>query len=168
MTEPLFGARVALMIALVFTNVVSGAPKGIELRTRLFGHSIDAIQVGDGLRLTVVFAPELSGCAPQHMQIVKALNEFARQSPDAGVVVVFPDQVERSALTRALFGELPQGRLVSMSSHEWNAESRVSPRPRIEVWSGTGELLLLRSVPIAAAEDEILDELLWSRAFASR
>jgi hypothetical protein len=167
MTDPFFAARPALICAFLFGAAANAAAEsGIELRDRLFGHSIEAKV--DGSRLTVVFAPELSACVPQHMQIVKALKEFARQSPDAGVVVVIPDQVERSSVTRALFGEPPPGRLVSMSRHEWDAENRVSPRPRIEVWSGKGELLLLRSVAISASEDDLLRDLLWSRTFASR
>jgi hypothetical protein len=167
MTERLLAVGAALIYVSLSTGAANAAAEpGIELRARLFGHSIEAIQAGDGSRLTVVFAPELSGCVPQHMQIVQALKEFARRTPDAGVVVLYPDQVERSALTRALFGEAPPGRLVSMPRDEWERESRVSPRPRLEVWSGRGELLLLRSVAIAASEEDILHDLLWSRAFA--
>ncbi|HEY0158520.1 MAG TPA: hypothetical protein VGF28_14655 [Thermoanaerobaculia bacterium] len=146
----------------------AAAEQRIDVRARLFGHSIEAIQPSDGSRLTVVFAPELNGCVPQHMQIVKALKDFARQSPDAGVVVLSPDDVERSAVTRSLFGEPPPGRLVPIPREAWNEETRVSPRPRIEVWSGKGELLLLRSVATAASEEELLTELLWSRTFAGR
>lgn len=168
MTERVFAARAALIVALLLTGAANAAAEpGVDLRARLFGHSVEGIEARGDSRVTVVFAPELSGCVPQHMQIVKALKEFARQSPDAGVIVLSPDHVERSALTRALFGEPPPGRLVSIPRPEWDQESRVSPRPRIEVWSGKGELLLLRSVAISASEDDLLHDLLWSRTFAS-
>lgn len=169
MTERLFAFRPALVCALFLTIAANTAAQpGLALRARLFSHSLDGIQAGDRSSLTVVFAPDVSGCVPQHMQIVKALKEFARKSPDSAVVVLLPDDVERSVLTRALYGELPPGRLLSMSRAEWDAESRVSPRPRLEVWSETGELLLLRSVPLAASEDDILHDLLWTRAFAGQ
>lgn len=45
-----------------------------------------------------------------------------------------------------------------VASAEYSRAASLAPRPRIEIWSATGELLLLRSIPSYASQVEMLDE----------
>jgi hypothetical protein len=113
-------------------------------------------------RLSIAFHPKLDGCEAQHIAIIRALRRVQLEYQDVEVVTVLPDA--RAAL-RGLLGEELPGRTVALDSRAYVAQGEVSPRPRLEVWSQSGQLLLLRSVPPSASEESIYQEVIWSRAF---
>lgn len=63
--------RAAVICAFLFVLPGYAAEvRGLENRARIFTPEPEAIDADSASSLTVVFAPEISGCVPQHMQIV--------------------------------------------------------------------------------------------------
>jgi hypothetical protein len=133
-------------------------------RARLFkGSPEDALR--PGARWTVLFVPRIEACTPQEVYVVKALKRVALEFSDLEVLTVIPQGLSSRVIERGVFGEAFPGRLIKVSAESWRQEERVAPRPRVEVWSGRGELLLMRSIPSSISEEALYEEVLWTRAF---
>lgn len=137
----------------------------VHARQRLFpgkaGSSIlDVLR--QPARLTVFFHPDPQRCTPEELRALQALDRLTETFEDIAVYSVLPAELSDF---ESIFGyELP-GELLLIENELFLAEGRVSPRPRLEVWSAEGQLLLLRSLPPTIREEEIYEEVLWSRSF---
>lgn len=137
-------------------------------RVRLFeGSPEDAIfaVLRPGARWTVLFVPQIEACTPQEIYVVNALKRAALEFSDLEVLTIIPRGLPERVIERGVFGKAFPGRLVTVSAESWRREQRVAPRPRIEVWTGRGELLLMRSIPPSISEEALYEEVLWSRGF---
>ena len=119
-------------------------------------------QLAKSARLNVLFHPEIGRCEPQQIAVILALRRLTEGHSDINVVTVSP---KAAAGHPTLFGEPLPGRLLVVENATYASEGRISPRPRLEVWSGDGRLLLLRSIPPVVTEEGIYQDLLWSLAF---
>lgn len=115
-------------------------------------------------RWTVVYWPTPDECAACTAGIDRALDEAAARHPDLHVMTVLPSPAPAHA-ERANAGHHP-GKVVTLDEPTWQRARTIVPLPRVEVWTGSGQLVLLRSLPTVAAQgDLLLQELEWSRAF---
>ena len=113
-------------------------------------------------RLAVVFWPQLSGCSSCDQMISAVIAEW-QTAPDAelAVVTVVPER------ERPDDPWLP-GTIVRMTPDDYSSHARGAPLPRVEIWSGTGQLLLRRSVPNTGSQVELLtEEMLAARSFTT-
>jgi hypothetical protein len=142
------------------------APAAEHPRARLFagrGFGWPA-QAAVPARLHVLFTPDLARCTPEVMQVARALRRIAAEHSDMRVWTILP---RSGAATRTLYGEALPGRRLVVAEAAVAAEGELAPVPRIEVWTGDGRLLLLRSVARTVREDELYDEILWTRSFTA-
>ena len=108
------------------------------------------------------FHPDPQRCTPEELRALQALDRLTESFEDIAVYSVLPGDLKDFETT---FGyELP-GETLLIDTEVFLAEGRVSPRPRLEVWAADGQLLLLRSLPRTIREEEIYEEVLWSRSF---
>lgn len=133
-------------------------------RARLFpadsaGRISDVLE--PSARLSVLFHPELGGCAAEQLQTIEALDRLSRDFEDIAIFSVLPQNLEFGTVS----GHRLPGEIVRTTRHAWVAASELSPRPRLEVWSADGRLLVLRSLPRTVSEEEIYEEVLWARSF---
>ncbi|MGH9382040.1 MAG: hypothetical protein ACRD2Z_15710 [Thermoanaerobaculia bacterium] len=140
----------------------------VHPRARLFGDGAESVLSDlspDETRWVILFAPRIEACTPQEVRLVQALERLQGDFPDLVVRTLLPEAFSDALVERGIFGQAFPGTLVRVSSGNWLREDRVTPRPRLEVWSGKGELLLLRSLPPTVSEEAIYDEVLWTRSF---
>jgi hypothetical protein len=139
-------------------------------RERLFNVS-GTVRVPDVLkpeaRWTVLFVPRIESCSPQEIEVVRALARLTKEFSDLEVATLIPEHTPSGRVGRGVFGLPFPGSVARTSTARWQQEERIAPRPRIEVWSGRGELLLMRSIPSSVSEQAIYEEVLWARAFTS-
>jgi hypothetical protein len=115
--------------------------------------------------MTVVFWPALGQCMPTEMALIDAFDEIARSYPDIRFVTVLPEATPEQVLR---YGRPLPGEVVRLGEDSYGEQSRLGPRPRVEVWSAVGELLLFRSVPpFVPRVDALAEEIVWSRHFTS-
>jgi hypothetical protein len=152
----------------VLSAAVAGSASAEHPRERLFAaqseHSLSAV-LGSGARLIVIYTPNIEECMPQEIYVTAALERLAREVPAAKIVTLVPVGVHSSVIDRGIFGVPFPGSLMKISRRQWREADQVAPRPRIEVWSGDGRLLLMRSIPSAVSLEEIYHEMLWTLAF---
>lgn len=166
--------KVALGLALLATaGLASFACSGsgaqgsdtVHTRQRLFpGQASSSILdvLRRPARLLVFFHPDPQRCTPEELRALQALDRLTESFEDIAVYSVLPAELSDF---ESIFGyELP-GELLLIENDVFLAEGRVSPRPRLEVWNADGQLLLLRSLPPTIREEEIYEEVLWSRSF---
>jgi hypothetical protein len=113
-------------------------------------------------RLAVVFWPQATGCASCD-QLVSAVVAEWQTAPHAelAVVSVLPDRV------RTTDPWLP-GAIVRLKQDEYTRHAGQAPRPRVEIWSARGVLLLSRSVPNYGSQADLLtEEMLAARSFTA-
>lgn len=113
-------------------------------------------------RLAVVFWPQLSGCSSCDQMISAVIAEW-KAAPDAevAVVTVMPDTVTRQDPW------LP-GTIVRLPLNDYKQHAGGAPLPRVELWSGRGELLMSRSVPNYGSQAALLhEEMLAARSFTA-
>lgn len=137
-------------------------------RERLYGEGAGEVIADlprDGTRWVALFAPRVEACTPQEVAVAEALERLQEEFPDLVVRTLVPEGLDGRAVERGIFGRPFPGTLVRVAAAGWSREDRVAPRPRLEVWSGKGELLLLRSLPPTVSEEVVYDEVLWARAF---
>lgn len=143
----------------------SGGPETVHPRQRLFpGTASSSILdvLRQPARLTVFFHPDPERCTPEEMRAVRALDRLAEAFDDIAVYSVLPVQLEDF---ESIFGYRLPGELLLIDDEQFLAEGQVSPRPRLEVWNADGQPLLLRSLPPTIRDEEIYEEVLWSRSF---
>jgi hypothetical protein len=113
-------------------------------------------------RMAVVYWPAIGRCSPAELRFARALADLARRFPDMEVVTVIPDGTDGDGLSGVAF----PGVVVALGPAAYGRQRALAPLPRVEVWSGAGEPLLLRSIPPLEAQAELLaEEIEWSRAF---
>jgi hypothetical protein len=115
-------------------------------------------------RLGVVFWPELSRCAACDRMVSAVLSEW-RNDPDypTSVFTVIPANARTSPDTKWL-----PGHVVPLQLAEYRQFANLGPRPRIEIWSADGRLLLVRSIPSYSSQRELLtEEMLAARSFTA-
>ncbi len=112
-------------------------------------------------RMTVFFHPRLQDCTPHELQIARALLRVEREYPDIKIYTVLP----RGAEISTLYGSTVPGDVVHVSPADFETARVEGPHPRIEVWDHPGRLLLLRSVPQTASEDDVYEEVSSARSF---
>lgn len=142
--------------------------RGEHPRERLFAGtgSGEALvkTVGGSARLYVLFTPDYQRCTPETMRISRALRRIAKDYPDTRVLTLRPQSLGD---TMSAYGESFPGTMLTIPDAAYEGQAAVSPNPRLEVWTGSGEhrLLLMRSLPRVVTENEIYDEVLWARSF---
>lgn len=137
-------------------------------RERLYGEGAGEILTDlmqNGPRWVVLFAPRVEACTPQEVAVAAALERLQSDFPELVVRTLLPESLPEMQVERGIFGHPYPGTLIRVATGNWERENRVAPRPRLEVWSGKGELLLMRSLPSNVSENAIYDEVLWARAF---
>lgn len=155
----------ALVFGTPVESTLAGGPGSPHPRDEIFAGTATRRLVDEfsrTARLTILFHPDMGKCEPQHIAIVLALRRLLEEHSDIEVLTVLP---AASAEVKTLLGETLPGRVVVLDNPTYVSEGRISPRPRLEVWSHDRRLLLLRSIPLAASEDSIYQEVLWSLAF---
>jgi len=115
-------------------------------------------------RLVVLFTPDFERCTPETMRISRALRQIAAEFSDTRVFTLRP--ASRVGVT-AEYGEALPGTPLTIPDAAYTAQRGLAPTPRIEVWSGGGRLLLMRSLPRVVTEKEVYDEVLWARSFTA-
>jgi hypothetical protein len=120
-----------------------------------------AEELGKPARLTVLYHPDIIACAPVELKVIRALNRLAADDPEIRILTILPRGTDT---LRERYGQKLPGEVVPISQEEYAKEGEISPRPRLEVWSGQ-RLLLLRSVPGVVTEDSVYEEILWTRSF---
>lgn len=110
-------------------------------------------------RLTVFFYPRVEECTPREMFISSALRRSQTAHPDIRVYTVVPEGTK----SWKNYGIEPPGDIVTLPAPQWL--SHPAPRPRLEVWEHEGTLLLSRSVPAGAVEEDIYEEVTLARTF---
>lgn len=86
--------------------------------------------------------------------------ESERQA-DIAIVSIAPE----SAASFSSVRKLP-GKTIFLSPSDYARYVAVAPRPRVEMWNASGELLLLRTIPNYSGESDLLDqEMLSARSF---
>jgi hypothetical protein len=158
----------ALMLAVPVRLAIADGTKPVHPRVAIFGGA-DGRRLVDELsgrsRLEVLFHPEIGRCEPQQIATARALRRLLDERSDIEILTVLPAPPEGRSQIQSLFGEVLPGRVVLLPGPSYLSEGKISPRPRLEVWSRNGHLLLLRSIPPSASEDSIYQEVLWSLAF---
>lgn len=135
-------------------------------RSRVFATPpIDGFERASEARLVVVFSPQVEACSPEHIEIVDALSRLQASMRDVMVLTLVPDNVSHAQIRRSLFDKPPPGHVLQIAREAWNAENTFSPRPRVEVWSGSGQLLLLKSMAGISLSEQIVQEITWCRSF---
>ncbi|KAB2965405.1 MAG: hypothetical protein F9K16_02035 [Thermoanaerobaculia bacterium] len=108
-------------------------------------------------RLAAVYWPAVRGCTVCDAMLIEKIGEWQRD-PVLGeglvVVTAIPTEFTGFAIGSA---RLP-GELVRLARSEYAPAAAISPLPRLELWSGSGQLLLLRSIPSYMSQMAILDE----------
>jgi|SRR5947209_5533795 len=158
------------LIAIVALAVsVAGCERpreGPEIRRELF-HSKSGDPLAGELqgtsRLTVLYHPDIVACSPVELKVVRALNRLVADFPETRVLTILPRGTDR---LRERYGQRLPGKVVPVSQEAYAREGEISPRPRLEVWSGP-RLLLLKSVSSATSEEAIYEEILWTRSFTA-
>jgi hypothetical protein len=112
----------------------------------------------------VLFTPDFEHCTPETMRISRALRRIAAEYSDTRVFTLRP--ASRAGIT-AEYGETLPGAPLTIPDAAYAAQRGLAPTPRIEVWSGEGRLLLMRSLPRVVTEKEVYDEVLWARSFTA-
>lgn len=113
-------------------------------------------------RLGVVFWPRVSGC-PSCDQMISAVISEWETAPNAqmAVVTVIPDRV------RTNDAWLP-GTVVRLKPDDYERHAGRVPRPRVEIRSADGSLLMSRSIPNYGSQAELLtEEMLAARSFTA-
>lgn len=108
-------------------------------------------------RLAVVYWPALRGCTVCDSMLIEKLNQWITTAAE-GADVVVATVVPADATAKKIGESALPGHVIEVDIAEYSRAAAMSPRPRIEIWSATGELLLLRSVPNYASQVEMLDE----------
>lgn len=162
----IFAGAALVLLTMQSARSVSGtsaAPR--HPRSLLFGPLASPITeaLNGHARLTVLFFPGVGQCKAQELAAIRALRKIGREAPGVLILTVLPT----SLAATARFGEEPPGKVVRMGAERFGAEARIAPTPRIEVWSGSGQLLLMRSLPSNANEGEIHEQILWTRSFTA-
>jgi hypothetical protein len=79
------------------------------------------------------------------------------------VITVLPQNLSYRSKSLTL-----PGQIVEVEQAEYGRFAKLAPQPRIEIWSGSGELLLLRSIPNYSTQGALLDgEYLAARSFTA-
>ena len=162
-------SAVLLLIQVVALSCVKSTPWAVEgeahPRDGLFAtapgdraHSVSRALMSQH-RMTVVFHPLTGYCVPQEDGILRAIRRVGTEFDDVEIITVLPP--EAAGLPR--YEDLPGRTLIQLQSVT-RTEERISPRPRLELWSGK-TLLLLKSLPGTATEDMVFQDILWARAF---
>ncbi|MEO6260334.1 MAG: hypothetical protein ABIP63_08265, partial [Thermoanaerobaculia bacterium] len=81
--------------------------------------------------------------------------EALRSAPQSEIVVV--SVVPVSSVGTAAVKGLP-GKVIDLTPEEFPQFAAVTQRPRVEMWSSRGELLLLRVIPNYSGASELLNE----------
>lgn len=113
-------------------------------------------------RIAVVFWPQVTGCDTCDQMISGVISEW-QAAPDAEMVVV-------SVVSERIEHDDPwwPGTVVRLKAEDHKRYAGKSPRPRVEIWSARGELLLSRSVPNYGSQVELLtEEMLAARSFTA-
>lgn len=118
-------------------------------------------------RLAVVYWPALRGCTVCDVMLIEKLEAW-QEDPVIGrgltVVTAVPTAFTDSSIGST---QLP-GEVVRLPSAEYRPAAALAPVPRLEVWRGDGQLLLLRSIPSYTSQLALLDEeLLAARWFTA-
>lgn len=113
-------------------------------------------------RLGVVFWPRVSGCSACDQMISAVISEWqAAPNAEMAVVTVVPDRA------RATGPWLP-GTVVRLKPDDYERHAGRVPRPRVEIRSADGSLLMARSIPNYGSQAELLtEELLAARSFTA-
>ncbi len=115
-------------------------------------------------RLAVVYWPAPGGCEACDSMIVETLKRWTSEtsSPaDLLIVTLLPEQHRSRALS------FP-GTIVAVEKTLYARLAKLAPQPRVEIWSGAGHLLLLRSIPNFSTQVAMLDEELFAaRSFTA-
>jgi len=121
-----------------------------------------AIRLADPHRMAVVYWPRIGECTLAEIRLARALGELEHRFPDIELLTLLPEGADESGR----YGVPYPGEVVKLTPEDYVRQRAVAPLPRVEVWSGGGALLLLRSIPpLAAQADLLLEEIEWSRAF---
>lgn len=108
-------------------------------------------------RLAVVYWPALRGCTVCDSMLIEKLDHWIKDREQDGEIVVATVVPADSTAKQVGVSSLP-GQVIQVASAEYSRAASLAPRPRIEIWSATGELLLLRTIPSFASQVEMLDE----------
>lgn len=155
-----------LWVGLLALSTALGADREVHPRERIFpttGFFPLRQELNRPARLHILYYPNLGDCAPYEIGIVRALKRLEREFQDVQIVTVVPHAYRD---LRHIYGELLPGLVLDLADdRSYGKEKNLSPMPRLEVWSGDRQLLLLKSVPPVATEEGIYEELLWARHF---
>lgn len=117
-------------------------------------------------RLAVVYWPAPGGCSACDAMVAQTLTSWLTEAAvpeELLVLTVLPKNL--SYRPKSL--KFP-GRIVEVEPAEYGHFAQLSPQPRIEIWSGPGELLMLRSIPNYSTQVALLDgEYLAARSFTA-
>jgi hypothetical protein len=121
-----------------------------------------AVRLAAPHRMAVLYWPRIGECTLAEIRIARALGELGRRFPDIELLTLLPDGADEGGR----YGVPYPGEVVKLTPEDYVRQRAVAPLPRVEVWSGGGALLLLRSIPpLAAQADLLVEEIEWSRAF---
>jgi len=158
-------ARTAILAALLACAACAASTDG---RGRLYAAGDDdpvQRELREPARMTVVFWPALGQCMPTEIALMESFDTIQSTHPDIRFLTVIPD-VPRDKVLR--YGRPLPGKVLRLDPDRYEAQNRLGPRPRVEVWSQKGELLLLRSVPpLLPRARALADEVEWSLYFTS-
>lgn len=114
-------------------------------------------------RLVLLFHPDLTTCQPQEAVAVRALQALAEQKD----VVVFTVTPRSLPAVESRYGEKLPGVAWPVEDEAWRRDGAFGPRPRLEVWSHDGALLLWKSLPAALDEESLRDEIRATLSFTA-
>jgi hypothetical protein len=115
-------------------------------------------------RLAVVFWPQLGGCAACDLMVAEVVQGWkVEPESEIAVVTVVPASAPNTVDHLALPGDL-----VRLDPEEYKQLAGRAPRPRVEIWSSDGELLLFRTVPNYGSQANLLtEEMLAARSYTA-
>lgn len=157
-------ALVALLSVAVSISV-GAAPEsaGANPRLRMFPGTTAVPVAFDrepGAALRVLFTPQSWACTVSDDVAARVVQRFADAYDDVAAWSLVPLRRE-GVRTRPI---PTAGREVAVPLAAILTEAELAPLPRIEVWTRDGRLLLLRSLG-SFQDDELYDELVWTRSF---
>ncbi len=108
-------------------------------------------------RLAILYWPSLRGCTVCDALLMEKLTQWLAD-PARREELIVATVVPAGVSARHVGANAFPGLTVEVDSEEYSRAAALAPRPRIEIWSAAGELLLLRSIPSNASQVELLDE----------
>ena len=143
--------RVAVALATMALVVACNVETGRESGADLVAHSALTADHGGTASLRVVFLPTPERCSPQDLIATRTLARLEQERDDVAVLTIIPGGLPRELGMNGL--PFP-GHIIHLPLNVVEQSRRKVARPRLEVYSSEGQLLLLR--PVSPHEEQRL------------